>query len=174
MADRAILVLEADEKTRSALQRGLSREPYVPLFASRMSEALTLLESHPVDVVIAGATLPEMTGQDFLREVRRRRPETMRILLAGQASLGSSVEAVLRGEIFRFLTEPWDDIELRGVVRGALERLRSERDNSYLLARVRGEIREAIDHVAPDQDSATNAKPARRTKTVGRMKRVKH
>jgi DNA-binding NtrC family response regulator len=147
MAQRAILILEADEKTVPALRRSLSHEPYSLVFASQVSEALGLLESHPVEVVISASALPEMSGEEFLKQVRRRRPETMRILLSSQANLGSSVEAVVRGEIFRFLTEPWDEIELRGVIRGALERLQCERENRRLLARVRGEIDAAIEGI---------------------------
>jgi DNA-binding NtrC family response regulator len=147
MAQRAILILEADEKAVLALRRCLSQEPYSLLFASKVSEALDLLEAHPVEVVISASVLPEMTGGEFLKQVRRRRPEAMRILLSSQANLSSSVEAVVRGEIFRFLTEPWDEIELRGVIRGALERLQCERENRRLLAVVRGEVHAAIEGI---------------------------
>jgi len=150
MAQRAILILEADEKTVPALRRSLSNEPYSLMFASKVSEALDLLESHPLEVVISSSALPEMTGEEFLKQVRRRRPETMRILLSSQQNLSSSIEAVVRGEIFRFLTEPWDEIELRGVIRGALERLQCERENRGLLARVRGEVDAAIEGIGSE------------------------
>jgi DNA-binding NtrC family response regulator len=150
MAQRAILILEADEKTVPALRRSLSNEPYSLMFASKVSEALDLLESHPLEVVISSSALPEMTGEEFLKQVRRRRPETMRILLSSQQNLSSSIEAVVRGEIFRFLTEPWDEIELRGVIRGALERLQCERENRRLLARVRGEVDAAIEGIGSE------------------------
>jgi DNA-binding NtrC family response regulator len=150
MAQRAILILEAEEKTVQALRRSLSKEPYSLMFASKVSEALDLLESHPLEVVISSSALPEMTGEEFLKQVRRRRPETMRILLSSQQNLSSSIEAVVRGEIFRFLTEPWDEIELRGVIRGALERLQSERENRRLLARVRGEVDAAIEGIGSE------------------------
>ncbi|HEY1416549.1 MAG TPA: hypothetical protein VGF41_01550, partial [Myxococcaceae bacterium] len=54
------------------------------------------------------------------------------------------------GDIYRFLVKPWDGVELRGVVRAAVDRLSRERENSQLLDRVKGEIRQAIATAYPE------------------------
>src|SRR5262249_12528537 len=112
--------------------------------AARISEAMERLAAEPVDLVVSDTLLPDGPGQAFLRDVRRRYPDTMRILLTPVAGLGTAVEAMERGEIYRFLIRPWDDVELRGAVRGALDRLTRAHETCRLLAPLRLALHHAI------------------------------
>lgn len=150
ISSRVVLIVAEEERTRTAFSRGLAQEPHRLLTASRISEALERMAAEPVDLIVSDTLLPDGPGQAFLRDVRRRYPDTMRILLTPVAGLATAVEAMERGEIYRFLVRPWDDVELRGVVRGALDRLIRERENCRLLARVHREIHQAIALAYPE------------------------
>jgi two-component system probable response regulator PhcQ len=72
------------------------------------------------------------------------------VLLTSPAGLGTAVDAMEHGDVYRFLVKPWDGVELRGVVRAAVDRIQRERENSRLLDRVKGEITQAIASAYPD------------------------
>ncbi len=81
--------------------------------------------------------MPQMTGLEFLKIVHDRYPETVRITLTGHADMQTAIDAINQGEIYRFLTKPWDDVELKVTVTLAFEKLDLERENRRLLAMVR-------------------------------------
>jgi DNA-binding NtrC family response regulator len=150
ISSRVVLIVDDEANVLSAFRRSLGQEACLLLSASSVAEALDLVRQERVDVVVSNARLPDGTGLALLQEIERLFPDTMRILLTEQSGLSDAVEAMGRGEIYRFLTNPRDAVELRGVVRGALARLRRERDNNRVLARVRGEIHAAIAHAHPE------------------------
>jgi response regulator RpfG family c-di-GMP phosphodiesterase len=78
--------------------------------------------------------MPEMDGAQFLAQVRARWPDTIRILLTGYADIASTVDAINKGQIFRYISKPWDDNDMLLVVRHALERKALEREKTRLEA----------------------------------------
>ena len=89
--------------------------------ASSAPEALALLATEPIQVVVSDQRMPGTTGAKLLAQVRERWPEVARILLTGYAEIQVAIEAINQGEIFRLLTKPWNDAELRATVRQALD-----------------------------------------------------
>lgn len=83
---------------------------------------LSALEQQRFDVVISDMRMPEMDGTQFLEQVRRRWPESVRMLLTGYSEVSSIIGAVNRGEIYRYIAKPWDDNDIILIVRQALER----------------------------------------------------
>jgi len=106
ISSRVVLIVTEEERTRAAFSRGLAHEPHRVLTASRISEALERMAAEPVDLIVSDTLLPDGPGQAFLRDVRRRYPDTMRILLTPVAGLATAVEAMERGEIYRFRFAP--------------------------------------------------------------------
>ena len=93
--------------------------------ATSGAEGLALLEKHgPFPVVVSDMRMPEMDGARFLAEVRRRAPDTVRVLLTGQADLESAIAAVNEGEIFRFLAKPCPPETLQSVLEQAVDQHR--------------------------------------------------
>lgn len=82
-------------------------------------EAPGLAKLHDVDVVVCDQRMPEMSGADCLREIRHVAPRAMRILLTGFSDLKSVLGSVNEGEVYRFVTKPWDNRELRETVLAA-------------------------------------------------------
>jgi len=78
-----------------------------------------------------------MTGLELLKTVRNLYPKVMRIILTGHADLETAIGAINQGEIYRFLTKPWDDVDLKVTLHLAVEHLDLERENQKLLDTVR-------------------------------------
>jgi len=90
ISSRVVLIVTEEERTRAAFSRGLAHEPHRVLTASRISEALERMAAEPVDLIVSDTLLPDGPGQAFLRDVRRRYPDTMRILLTPVAGLATA------------------------------------------------------------------------------------
>jgi DNA-binding NtrC family response regulator len=137
---RKILIVDDEENVLSALRRSLRREQdYHLSFASQPKEALAKLAEAPVDLVLSDHLMPNMTGLEFLKLVRDRYPDCMRIMLTGHADMQTAISAINQGEIYRFLTKPWDDTELKVTLHLAFEQLDLARENRRLLTMVRNQ-----------------------------------
>lgn len=136
---RKILIVDDEDNVRHALSRVLRREGYEVLLAQEPSEGLELLARQPVDLILSDHEMPKMTGPEFLRLVRDRHPDCVRIMLTGKGDLRTAIHAINEGEIYRFLTKPWDDAELKVTLFLALEQLDLQRENRRLLAMVRSQ-----------------------------------
>jgi len=80
-----------------------------------------LLEKTSAQVVISDQRMPEMSGVDLLSQVRERWPDVVRMMLTGYTEIDVAVEAINRGEIYRLITKPWNDDELRATIRQAFD-----------------------------------------------------
>ena len=120
--DDTILLVDDEPHVLSALTRTLRNSPYQLLTAENAREALEIMETTSIKVIVSDEQMPGMRGAELLAEVKRRFPHTMRILLTGQATLEASMRAVNEGQIYRFLTKPWDDAVLRLALSAATDR----------------------------------------------------
>lgn len=121
---QTLLMVDEDEATLSALRRALRGQGYRMLTATSGPQALGLLAVHAVQVIVCDQRMAKMTGRDFLSVVAKLYPDTMRIVLSGHTELQSVLDVINRGEIYRFLTKPWDDNLLRENIREAFQRHR--------------------------------------------------
>lgn len=134
LAPATLLFVDDEPGILSALRRLFRPHGYRILIAESGALGLAELEKTPVDLVISDMRMPEMDGASFLKEVRQRWPESIRILLTGYADVGSTVAAINEGEIYRYISKPWDDNEIVAIVREALERKKLESENIRLTA----------------------------------------
>jgi EAL domain-containing protein (putative c-di-GMP-specific phosphodiesterase class I)/FixJ family two-component response regulator len=110
---RSLLLVDDEQNILSSLRRLLRRDDYRIYCASSGEEGLQLLAQHSVDVIVSDQRMPGMLGSDFLRTARQLYPDTIRIMLSGYTELKSVTDAVNEGAIYKFLTKPWDDEQLR-------------------------------------------------------------
>ncbi|WP_233151862.1 HD domain-containing phosphohydrolase [Pelomonas sp. KK5] len=132
-----ILLVDDEPNIISSLRRLLRGEEafdYKVLGAGGGAEALALLESTPVDLIISDMRMPGMNGAEFLEQALHRFPEAGRLLLTGEADIRSTMDAINKGEIYRYITKPWNDEELLLTVRQAIERKQLQRERQALLA----------------------------------------
>lgn len=135
--ERTLLLVDDEENITSALTRVLRRDGYRILRANGGREGLEILAHNEVGVIISDQRMPEMTGTEFLSQVRERYPDTIRIVLSGYTDLNSVTDAINRGAIYKFLTKPWEDDLLRANVEEAFRRYEMERENSRLSAELK-------------------------------------
>ncbi|HNH24652.1 MAG TPA: EAL domain-containing protein, partial [Accumulibacter sp.] len=106
---RTLLLVDDEVHILSSLRRLFRREGYQILTASGAAEALDLLATRPAQVIISDARMPGMDGSELLAKVRKLYPETVRLMLSGYTDMGAVTRAVNSGELYRFITKPWDD-----------------------------------------------------------------
>ena len=125
-----VLVVDDEPNVLSALQRSLRGRGYQVSTALGGEAALAMLEQLQPQVIISDMRMPGMNGAEFLKASRTHCPDAVRLLLTGYADVKSALQAVNEGEVFRYLTKPWDDAELAAALDEGLERhrLRAERD----------------------------------------------
>jgi putative nucleotidyltransferase with HDIG domain len=119
--EHTVLFVDDEVNILKALQRLLRSEDMNVVCAARGSEALEILEKVPAQVVVTDQRMPEMSGVDLLSHVRERYPDVVRMMLTGYTEMNIAVEAINRGEIYRLITKPWNDDELRATIRQAFE-----------------------------------------------------
>lgn len=134
-----ILIVDDEKHVRTALRRALLDGDYNIQEAECGLAALDILNATPIKVIVSDERMPGMQGSELLTTVALRWPETVRILLTGQASLEAAVRAVNQGEVYRFLIKPWNDLELRLAIQGGIEHYDLEMKNRKLLALVRSQ-----------------------------------
>ncbi|MEO1916009.1 MAG: HD domain-containing phosphohydrolase [Myxococcales bacterium] len=121
MTEHAVLFLDDEPNILKAIQRLLRNEPMRVLTATDPNEALDILRETPTQVVVTDQRMPSMSGVDFLSAVRDQHADMVRIMLTGYTEMNIAVEAINKGEIYRLITKPWNDDELRATLRQAFD-----------------------------------------------------
>lgn len=131
---RDILVLDDDQVVLMAMKETLARERYNVQAFTKASEALDALEKTRFATIISDHRMPEMTGLEFLNKCKQIQPNASRILITGVLTLNTVIEAVNRGEIFRFLAKPWIREEVVATIDNAVQRYALVEANERLSA----------------------------------------
>jgi response regulator RpfG family c-di-GMP phosphodiesterase len=122
-----LLLVDDEENILRSLQRTLRKEPFDIHTAASGEEALALFSDQAFDLVISDARMPGMDGPTLLAEIKKKWPWCIRILLTGYTDINSTIKAINDGQIYRYISKPWDDEELKVVIRQALAFQYSER-----------------------------------------------
>ena len=131
-----VLLVDDEEAILRALNRLLRREPYEVAATASPRHAVRMLEEQPASLVVCEQRMVEMTGSDLLQAVRERWPETIRIILSGYPDASAIRGAVSSGAVYKHLTKPWDDEEIKLDIRRALEQYDLAAEDRRLAARL--------------------------------------
>jgi two-component system response regulator HupR/HoxA len=151
MTGPALLVVD-DEAPVLALVPQLFAGEFPVLTARNGAEALARIAEHEVGVVIADQRMPGMAGTELLARIAAEKPDVVRIVLTAYADTENLLEAINAGQVFQFVTKPWDNRELQAIVRRGMETYRLRVQNAQLLGentRLVGELKaanEALEH----------------------------
>jgi|WetSurMetagenome_2_1015567.scaffolds.fasta_scaffold01275_12 two-component system, NtrC family, sensor kinase len=132
-----ILCVDDEPNVLSSLKRLFMDEPYTILTATSAGEGLELLAQNDVQIVMSDYRMPVTNGVDFLSEVRKRWPNTVRIVLSGYADTASIVSAINEGQVYKFIPKPWNDDELKMNISNAIERYYLFKKNTELSAELK-------------------------------------
>ena len=121
MQNHTVLFVDDEVNILKALQRLLRNEPIDVLTANSPAEAFELIDRVGPQVIVSDQRMPEMSGVDFLSAVRDRHSDVVRMMLTGYTDMTIAVEAINKGEIYRLITKPWNDEELKATLRQAFD-----------------------------------------------------
>jgi diguanylate cyclase (GGDEF)-like protein/PAS domain S-box-containing protein len=130
VAQPTLLLVDDEENILNALTRMLRRDGYRILTAKGAEEALDVLARNDVQVILSDQRMPGASGTEFLSKVKEMYPETVRMVLSGYTELAAVTAAINQGAIYKFITKPWNDEELRTQIRDAF-RIANRVDKSY-------------------------------------------
>ncbi|PWG82493.1 response regulator [Pararcticibacter amylolyticus] len=129
MADKKIAILYVDDEENNLISfKAAFRIKYQVYTAISGDEAIRIMETKPVEVIITDQRMPNMTGVEFLEKIIEKFPDPMRILLTGYADMSAVVDAVNKGKIFHYLAKPWDENELDMTIERAYEVYKKRKD----------------------------------------------
>jgi response regulator RpfG family c-di-GMP phosphodiesterase len=117
-----VLVVDDEEIVLIALRETLVRAGYLVSTANDPLPALEMLKTQQFAVIISDQQMPSMTGLDFLTRAKQMQPDASRMLITAVLSLDTVIEAINRGEIYRFIIKPWLREELLVTVQNAVQR----------------------------------------------------
>jgi len=99
--------------------------------------AREVLEKKPVEIIITDQRMPEETGVQFLQSIIPIYPEPIRMLLTGYSDIEAVIDSINKGQVFRYITKPWNDQELEININNAYEVFRLRKENKELVERLR-------------------------------------
>jgi signal transduction histidine kinase len=122
MPRRHTILVVDDEPDVVQSVKDLLRLDYNVLGVTKADEAVKLMQENEVDVVMTDQRMPEMTGVQLLEKIKGPYPEATRLLFTGYADIRAVIEAINQGNVYRYITKPWDPDELQTIIREACER----------------------------------------------------
>lgn len=128
MKPNTILIVDDEENILKSLERLLENEGYRMFFANSGDKGLEIIKREDIQMVISDHRMPGMDGLKFLSEIKKILPDTIRIMLTGYADVDIAVKAINEGEVYRFVTKPWNNNELFGAVKQGIEYYNLQRE----------------------------------------------
>lgn len=136
-AQNHILIIDDEEIVLAALRETLKREGYqIATFANPL-DALEAIRGQTFSVILTDQQMPQLSGLEFLAQARVVQPDATRILITAVLSLNVAIDAINKGEIYRFIVKPWLREELLVTIKNAVQRYELIRSNAALFEQTR-------------------------------------
>lgn len=123
-----------DEEFNLAAFKATFRPYYTVHTALSADEGRRLLDEHPIQVIVTDQRMPGTTGVQFLESIIAAHPDPIRMVLTGYADVEAIIAAINKGQVYRYISKPWNENELKMTIDGALEVYRLKAENVELLA----------------------------------------
>ena len=130
LSDISILFVDDEQDTLGSLKRFLRKEPYIKYFATSGKEALELLETYDIKILLTDLRMPEMTGMELINRVKISHPDIVRVILSGIHDIDQIIESINTGEVFRFIPKPIEPQGFKKIITDAIDyyQLKAERE----------------------------------------------
>ena len=132
LAKYPVLIVDDEQDNLDAFRFNFKRS-FTILVAGGGPEALEILRERDVAVIVTDQRMPKMTGLELLREAQKVRPDAVGTILTAFTDVDVLIDAINQGEIYRYITKPWDAKEVRGLLAQAIERFHLRRENRRLI-----------------------------------------
>ena len=134
-----VILVDDEENVLKALKRTLATEAYDVETYSNGTDALDRAKNTVFDLVLSDYRMPVMDGVAFLTELKKLQPDSMRLILSGYSDLEALLAAINQAEIYRFISKPWQDYELKSIIGQALAHRTVLLENRRLADQVRAQ-----------------------------------
>ena len=133
MQEKIKVLFVDDERHILTALRALFRSQYEVYTATSGSEALDIIRREHIHIIVSDQRMPKMLGSQLLAQVKTLSPHTMRLLLTGYSDMDAIMKSINEGEVFRFITKPWDNDDIQAIVGNAAQiALRTEHADAPL------------------------------------------
>jgi len=126
-----ILYVDDEDNNLQAFKATFRRE-YKIFLAINAQAARDTLDQEEIDIIITDQRMPEETGVEFLESIIPIHPSPIRILLTGYTDIQAVIDAINKGQVYHYLTKPWEEDYLRTVIKNAFEIYQLRRENEKL------------------------------------------
>ncbi|MDF2158613.1 response regulator [Algoriphagus sp. CAU 1675] len=126
-----ILYVDDEENNLQAFKATFRRD-YKIFLANSAKEGIDILNNEDIEIVITDQRMPETTGVEFLETIIPTHPSPIRILLTGYTDIQAVIDAINKGQVYHYLTKPWEEDYLRTVIKNAYEIFTLRRENEQL------------------------------------------
>lgn len=127
-----LVILDDETNILSACARLFRAEAFGVFTTTDHREALRVIETQDIKVVLSDQRMPGVSGVEFLKQVKEKKPAVIRILFTGHTDIQTAEEAINKGEVYRFINKPWQDDDLRAILRDAIQRYDLTEENRRL------------------------------------------
>ncbi|MCO6500590.1 MAG: response regulator [Vicingus serpentipes] len=110
------------------------RRIYNVYVAESANEGRKILDEHPVEIILTDQRMPEMTGVEFLASIITDYPDPIRMLMTGYSDINAVIDAVNKGQIYKYISKPWDNEYLTTIIDQAYEVYSLRKENKRLTA----------------------------------------
>ncbi len=122
-----ILYLDDEEQNLLSFQ-ALFRRDYQVFTTTSAHEAITILNNNPIHIIFSDQKMPDVSGVEFFETILHDFPDAVRILITGYADIEAVIDAINKGQVYRYVTKPWEANDLRICVDNALEKFRKDQE----------------------------------------------
>lgn len=126
-----VLYIDDEQINLSAFKASFRRE-FEIFTAISADEGLEILNTHPIEIVLSDQKMPGKTGVDFFEEIKMKHPTPMRILITAYSDIESIIDAINKGDVYRYITKPWNNYELQLTIENAHEIYKLKEENNNL------------------------------------------
>jgi len=139
--DFTIIYVDDEEQNLISFRASFRRE-YNILTASSGKEGIEILQNNDVHLIITDQRMPEMTGIQFLEKIMPEFPDAIRMILTGFSDVEAIIGAINTGRVFRYITKPWDENELRMTLENARQLYELQENRKQLLSDLQQKVEE--------------------------------
>ncbi|HWY11448.1 MAG TPA: response regulator [Bacteroidia bacterium] len=137
MNKEEICILYVDDEVNNLIAfKANFRLDYKILTAETSEEGMKILRENKIQIIITDQRMPGQTGVEFLERAIKEFPDPIRILLTGYSDINVVIDAINKGQIFRYLMKPFNDMELKMILENAAEVYNLREENKELLKKL--------------------------------------
>ncbi|MEP6512943.1 MAG: response regulator [Parafilimonas sp.] len=133
MEEKIINVLYIDDEPNNLTAFNATfRRAYNIFLAESADEGKKILDANKIHVILSDQRMPKTTGIEFFESILQTHPEPIRILITGYTDINAVVDAINRGQVYKYLSKPWNENDVKIFIKTAFEVYRLRRENIEL------------------------------------------